>query len=46
MDYNSKKPAKKQIPPPHPRRDYETIADDHRKITNANQRVYDAEERY
>jgi len=44
MDYNSKKPAKKQIPPPHPRRDYETIADDHRKITNANQRVYDAEE--
>jgi len=43
MDYNSK-PAKKQIPPPQPRRDYETIADDHRKITNANQRVYDAEE--
>jgi len=38
------KPAKKQIPPPHPRRDYETIADNHRKITNENQRVYDAEE--
>merc|ERR1719285_282425 len=42
MEYQTK-PSKKRVPPPHLKRDYETIADDHRKITNANQRVYDAE---